>query len=95
MERGDTRTQLELVSFSGGETGLERRLHVAIVKACLASDRQTEVRVLTEKETGSPARVEAEINSFKCEDLPVSVVNEQQAIDKEDHKTKQRNKSER
>ena len=34
MERGDTRTQLELVSFSGGETALERRLHVAIVTHC-------------------------------------------------------------
>ena len=39
MERGDTRTQLELVSFSGGETALERRLHVAIVTRAIAVRR--------------------------------------------------------
>ena len=39
MERGDTKTQLELVSFSGGETALERRLHVAIVTRVIAVRR--------------------------------------------------------
>ena len=39
MERGDTKTQLELVSFSGGETALERRLHVAIVTRAIAVRR--------------------------------------------------------
>ena len=33
------RTQLELVSFSGGETGLERRLHVAILTRAIAVRR--------------------------------------------------------